>query len=40
MRSSAPEPVNLHRQCEEVIIIKYNLVDQSEGFLDMRVNKP
>jgi hypothetical protein len=39
-RPRAPEPVNLRRQREDVIIKKDDLVDQSEYLLDMRMNKP
>ena len=40
MRSRAPVPVDFHRQREEVIIKKNDLIDESDGFLDMRIDGP
>jgi hypothetical protein len=42
MRTRRPVPVDFHRQCEDVIIIKYSLVDGSDRileFLDMGMNE-
>ena len=39
MRSRAPEPVDLHGKREDVIIKKNDLIDRSEGFLDIIENE-